>query len=472
MRTLRGQFILSHILPFLVILPLAGIILLYLVEAQVVLVDLSHDLQERATLIAEAVARQPDALANSESARRFLAEIGPLTEGDVYLMDADGRVLAAESDIAPNANLAGDVNPASGAARTTRVSISRSLTEQTGEAVVPIIDINEQLIGLVGVRESISGVAAAFGPLRRLVAYTVLGGMALGALAGYWLAGRLARPIGRASASVAAIAAGEPADPLPIEGPRELRRLSESVNVLTGRLRALEEMRRRSFANIVHELGRPLGAVLAAVQVLRGDAGADPAVREELLAGVHKELVGMEPLLDDLSQLHADAVGRRRLDRATVAISPWLVGVLPPWREAVTAKGLSWAAEIPDDLPAADIDPARMAQVVGNLLSNAIKYTTGGGVGVSATADGREIRIAVADTGPGIPPNEQAHVFEPFYRGTTPTRTTEGLGVGLSIARSLTEAHGGRLTLESAPGRGSVFTIHLPRKEESERLGD
>ncbi|HMT21058.1 MAG TPA: hypothetical protein PKE20_07420, partial [Promineifilum sp.] len=74
----------------------------------------------------EAVARQPDALANSESARRFLAEIGPLTEGDVYLMDADGRLLAAESDVAPNADLAGD------GARTMRVSVSRSLTEQTG----------------------------------------------------------------------------------------------------------------------------------------------------------------------------------------------------------------------------------------------------------------------------------------------------------------------------------------------------
>lgn len=465
MRTLRGQFILSHVLPFLVILPLAGLILLYLVEAQVMLADLSDDLQERATLIAEAVARQPDALANSEAARRFLAEIGPLTEGDIYLLDADGRVLATESGATPDADLVG------GAARTTRVAVSHTLTQQDGEAVAPVIDINEQLIGLVGVRESISGLAAAFGPLRRLVAYTVLGGMALGALAGYWLAGRLARPIGRASASVAAVAAGEPADPLPVDGPRELRRLSESVNVLTGRLHALEEMRRRSFANIVHELGRPLGAVLAAVQVLRSDAGADPAVREELLAGVHKELAGMEPLLDDLSQLHADATGHRRLDRATVAMSLWLTGVLPPWREAALAKGLSWVAEIPDDLPEADIDAARMAQVVGNLLSNAIKFTTSGGVAVSAAAGAREIRIAVADTGPGIPPEEQARVFEPFYRGATPARTTEGLGVGLSIARSLAEAHGGRLTLESAPGRGSVFTIHLPRNEEEiERL--
>lgn len=460
MRTLRGQFILSHILPFVVILPLAGLILLYLVEAQIMLADLAGDLEERASLIAEAVAQQPEMLAGSDAARGFLAEIGPLTEGDVYLLDAGGRVVAAEPGAAPEPALAGDPG------RTARVSVSRTLTAQTGEAVAPVIDINEQIVGLVVVRESISGLAAAFGPLRRLVSYTVLGGMALGVLVGYWLAGRLARPVGRASASVAAIAAGAPAEPLVATGPRELRRLAESVNVLAERLRALEEMRRRSFANIVHELGRPLGAVLAAVQVLRGDAGSDPAVRQELLAGIHKELAGMEPLLDDLSQLHADATGLRRLDRARVAMSPWLAGVLPPWREAAAAKGLSWVAEIPDDLPEADIDGARMAQVVGNLLSNAIKFTTSGGVAVSAAADMHEVRLAVADTGPGIPAEEQAHVFEPFYRGTIPARTTEGLGVGLSIARSLTEAHGGRLTLVSAPGRGSVFTIHLPRSEE------
>jgi signal transduction histidine kinase len=118
--------------------------------------------------------------------------------------------------------------------------------------------------------------------------------------------------------------------------------------------------------------------------------------------------------------------------------------------------------EIPDGLPEANIDPQRLAQVVGNLLSNAVKYTESGGVAVSAATGDGEIRIAVADTGPGIPPDEQRRVFEPFYRGQTPQRTTEGLGVGLSIARSLTDAHGGRLTLDSAPGRGSVFTIHLP----------
>ena len=456
MRSLRGRFVLSHILPFLVIFPLAGLILLYLIEAQVMLVHLSDDLQERVTLIAAAVAQQPETLTNGPAAEEFLAEIGPLVEGEIYLMQADGQVIAAKLTDAPS-----DPPAVAADSGTVYVSVDNGLLAQEGEALAPVIDVNEQIIGLVGVHESLGGLASSFNRLRGLVLLTIMGGTVLGALFGYALARRLERPIGRTAAAVAGIATGDQTQPIPPEGPAEVQRLAAAVNSLTARLQALEEMRRRSFANIVHELGRPLGAVLAAVQVLRGDAGGDPAVRAELLAGVHKELTAMEPLLDDLSQLHADATGRRRLDRRTVDVAGWLTGILPPWREAAAAKGLGWAVEIPPDLPPADIDAPRMAQVVGNLLSNAIKYTATGGVAVSATAGDGAIRIAVADTGPGIPAAEQAQVFEPFYRGAA-ARTTEGLGVGLAIARSLTEAHGGRLTIDSAPGRGSVFTIDLP----------
>lgn len=460
-RTLRGQFILSHILPFALILPLVGLVILYLVEAQIILTDLSATLEERAALISEAVARQPEILADQQGAARFISDMSALTDGDIYLLDANGDLIASDGDPAgvPDTTLIDEMVQSPG---TVRVATSYGIAMQEGEALAPVIDIDEQLIGIVAVRESISGLAAAFGPLRRLVGLTILGGMALGLAVGYGLAGRLARPIGRAASAVGDIARGEQTSLLPPDGPIELRRLAESVNALAERLRALEEMRRRSFANIVHELGRPLGAVLAAVDVLRGRAGDDPEVRAELLAGVHTEITALTPLLDDMSQLHANATGNLRLDRRPVLISDWLHETVMPWREAVGAKGLGWVVEIPAGLPEANIDPQRLAQVLGNLISNAVKYTDSGGIAVSAAAGDGEIHIAVADTGPGIPPDEQRRVFEPFYRGQTPQRTTEGLGVGLSIARSLTEAHGGRLTLDSAPGRGSVFTIHLP----------
>lgn len=461
MRKLRDQFILSHILPFLLVMPIAGLVILYLVEAQVLLGDLSADLEARASLIAEAVALQPELLADRPAAEQFAREAALRAGAQVYLLDPAGNVVAAAPAPAepPDSGL---VAESLAAPEGTRVKVSYTIAGQEGEAIA-VVDINEQIVGLIGVRESITGLADSFSPLRRLVLLTIILGMATGALIGYRLAGKMAQPISRTVNAVEQIAAGTTTSPLPDEGPLELRRLAEAVNTLAARLQSLEEMRRRSLANIVHELGRPLGAMKAAVQVLRGPSGEDAAVREELLGGVEHELSGMEPLLNDLLQLHAEAGGERRLDRRVVNLSEWLNEVLPPWREAVTATGLDWVADIPPDLPEASIDAPRMAQVVGNLLSNAVKYTTSGGVAVFATADDREVKISVADTGPGIAPGEQGRVFEPFYRGTTPQRTTEGLGVGLAIARGLAEAHGGRITLESAPGRGSVFTVYLPR---------
>jgi signal transduction histidine kinase len=168
-------------------------------------------------------------------------------------------------------------------------------------------------------------------------------------------------------------------------------------------------------------------------------------------------------LLDDLAGLHDQVLGTLELNRQPTALSEWLAGTLPPWRESVQAKGLKWVAAIPPNLPTADVDPDRLAQVVGNLLSNAIKYTPPKGtVSLDAGAEGEEAWIRVSDTGPGIGPEEQGRIFAPFYRSQPGRRFPQGMGLGLSIAFSLAAAHGGRLELDSAPGQGSRFTVWLP----------
>ena len=129
------------------------------------------------------------------------------------------------------------------------------------------------------------------------------------------------------------------------------------------------------------------------------------------------------------------------------------------------ARELHWETVIPRDLPAAEIDADRVAQALGNLVSNAIRYTpTGGKVAVAARAQGLEAVIAVSDTGPGIPPEEQEMVLTPFCRGHRARRFPQGMGLGLTIARDIMTAHGGRLEIESSPGAGSRFTLRLPLK--------
>jgi signal transduction histidine kinase len=217
-------------------------------------------------------------------------------------------------------------------------------------------------------------------------------------------------------------------------------------------------------ANIVHELGRPLGALRAATQALLAGAANEPALRDELLTGIDQEIQRLQRLLDDLTGLRDQVIGAVHLTLQRVTLGEWLAEVLAPWQAAAQAKGLLWRADIPPDMPELAIDPDRLGQALGNLLSNAIKYSpVAGSVCVEAGADESQAWIRVIDNGPGISIEDQARIFAPFERGNQPRRFPQGMGLGLTIARELVEAHGGRLDLESAPGRGSRFTLQLPR---------
>jgi signal transduction histidine kinase len=156
-------------------------------------------------------------------------------------------------------------------------------------------------------------------------------------------------------------------------------------------------------------------------------------------------------------------LGTVNLELQPLSISGWLPTVLAPWREAAQAKALHWKTDIPPDLPNLEADRDRLAQAVGNLLSNACKFTPPGGqVSVTAGTESGSIWIRVDDTGPGIPPAEQERIFTPFFRSQTSPRFPEGMGLGLSIARDLVAAHGGRLEVQSTLGVGTQFTIWLP----------
>ena len=136
---------------------------------------------------------------------------------------------------------------------------------------------------------------------------------------------------------------------------------------------------------------------------------------------------------------------------------------LRTWGEAAINKKLDWQVNIPAGLPEVQGDPDRLGQALGNLVSNAIRYTPGGGkVQVSAVQQQDCVEICVEDSGPGIALDEQKRIFQPFYRGKAARRFSDGMGLGLPIARDLVEAHGGALRLESTPCKGSRFLIDLP----------
>ena len=467
LRTLRQRSILSHILPVAISVPLMGMALIYVLESQVMLDSLSTDLRGQALLAAQNAQQRPGMWQDSSQAQAFVAEMSKSVEARVMVLDPGGRLLASSDpadggQVGQQLQIDGWAGVVAGEPKTQTAYSQRTQTEIV-DALAPVMGQDQRVVGVVRLSHRLITVTERFLRLRYVITGIMLGGLVLGAVAGLFLALELERPLQQVNEAVSRLARSEQTTPLPERGPQELAQLEHSVNVLVQRLHSLEQARRQLLSNLVHELGRPLGALDAAIQALLGRSGRDGAIRQELLEGMHGQVGRMRRLLDDLVGLHGQVLGTLELDRRPTSVGELLASSLPAWREAARAKGLHWEASVPDDLPALEVDPDRLGQALGNLLSNAVKYTPPGGtVSAAAGVEKDAVWIRVGDTGPGIAAEEQERIFTPFYRSQREGRFHQGMGLGLSIARSLVAAHGGWLEVESAPGAGSRFTIWIP----------
>ncbi len=467
MRSLRVRLIVSHVLPLMIVIPLVGVALTYLLETQVLLAGSSNELELQAALVADAAAQNPQIWYSPLQASAFVSQVGGRLSARMMMLSADGTLLAT-NDTAFRDQL-GEILDVPGLRETVlsqqalRVDYGERPGTGAAEVLMPVIGPTYQVIGVIRLTDPLSSVYARFPRTRTLILWVLGGGTLVGIVVGWLLAIELARPLRRATQAVSQMAEGHPLAELPEQGPNEVRMLLRAFNALTEQRRELEKSRKRLLANLVHELGRPLGALLSATQALAGGADQNPDLRAELLDGMEGQMQLMGRLLDDLTRLYDQTLGPLELERRPVALSALLTQALTTWREAAQEKGLRWQADIPDDLPELSLDADRIAQALGNVVSNAVKYTPPGGeVTISAGTEEAEVWIRVRDTGVGIPPEEQARIFEPFYRGSTSRRFPQGMGLGLSIARDLLVAHGGRIEVESTPGVGSTFTLWLP----------
>ncbi len=467
MRSLRARLLLSILLPVLIIVPVTAWVLNYLLQTQVVVAGISNELVRQAVLVADLGSATVEVWQDPGQARSFVARVSPRLSAKLMLLDPEGRLIVS-SDPA-DASRAGTLLPMPDlqeliASQQPRVVYNQS---QITDVIVPAVTPSGRLIGFVRLSNPLAGLYARSEQLGRLTLYVVGGGILAGLVLGGLLSRSLERPLRKASAAVYGLANGQTdLAPLKEEGPAEVRRLITAFNTLAEKLKASEQSRQRMLANMVHELGRPLGALLSATQALRGGAVEERALRNELLEGIEREITLLQNLLNDLVRVDEGAEALE-LQRERVQTGRWLPLILRTWEEAALQKGLGWSLEVPEGLPEVEIDPQKMAQAVENLVSNAVRYTPAGGrVRVSAGREGGGLVIRVCDSGAGIAPEEQERVFQPFYRGSSARRFSEGMGLGLTIARDAARAHGGELSVESTPGKGSCFRIMLPLPAE------
>jgi two-component system phosphate regulon sensor histidine kinase PhoR len=232
-------------------------------------------------------------------------------------------------------------------------------------------------------------------------------------------------------------------------------------------LRRLESLRRDFVANASHELRTPIAAVRSATETLQFGALEDRAAATRFVDIIERNAQRLQSLVEDMLELSKLESNEFKLKRERVELQRVVPIVLALFRERADKKGVRLTAELPLAMPAIEGDPRAIEHVLSNLVDNAVKYCPGGAriLVTAAEIDGR-VRLVVADTGGGISAEHLPRVFERFYR-IDPGRSRElgGTGLGLSIVKHMVEAMRGKVSVESVVGKGSTFTISLPRAE-------
>ncbi len=292
-----------------------------------------------------------------------------------------------------------------------------------------------------------------------LLAGALAAGIAL--VVARWLARGMTQPLRDMAAAAHRMETGDYSTRVRTRSRDEVGQLATAFNRMSAELENLEQSRRDLLANVSHELKTPITAIRAHLEnLLDGVEQPDPRTLQVMLAQTER----LGRLIEQLLELSRLESGELPLQREELALAPLVTRVLSEIDVARSDRGVAVDSELPDDLPFVDADPERVHQVLFNLLDNAVRFTpSGGAVTVSAHRHNGSVEVRVADTGAGIPQEHLPRLFERFYRAD-PARSREdgGTGIGLAIARSVVEAHGGHIHAESELGEGSVFTFDLP----------
>ena len=438
----------------------------------------SHDRRqslEQAAAALDAQLRAGGLAAASDSAR---ARAAAMTDSDLLIAGADGRVLAASSRSWRSAVVTLGANGEVGIAVTheTGVNAMRARLRMRG---APDLALHGPDGATLAHLYAVPAEHARGGDgrvLRRTAPFLVridrwLFGVVfavaiLTALLAGTLSRRVTRPIEALTAAARRMGAGDLTQRVPVSSSDEIGELAEAFNAMADAVARNEAARRGLVSDVAHELRTPLTHLRGRIEAMQdGLLAADDATLQSL----HDETLLLARLVDDLQDLALAEAGRLPLHREAVALAPAIDAAVAAVSATARERGVTLRTDVAASTPAADVDPARLAQVLRNLLTNALTHCREGGrVTVSAAAAGESVAIVVADDGVGIAAEHLPHVFDRFYRADPArSRASGNAGLGLAIVRQLAQAHGGSVAAQSRPGEGARFTVTLPAARPS-----
>jgi two-component system, OmpR family, sensor histidine kinase BaeS len=371
------------------------------------------------------------------------ADLGPALDAsrqiglDVEVLDNAGRVVAASPGFSRGA-----------------------LPVQTEPVIV-----RGRQVGSIAVRLTGAGLPAADGVLRSALWRAIAGAAGLAALlallAGLLVARRITRPVSRMIEVAQAMGHGDRAARVgEIRAPGELRELAATFDRMADSLARQDQLRRDVVADVAHELRTPVAVLQAGHEALL-DGVIDPSAAQ--LSSLRDEVLRLARLVEDLHTLAAAEAAALQLTLQPCDLAEIAETAVARMAGRYDAAGVTLERRLTPVSVLADA--RRMHQVITNLLGNALKFTPAGGqVTVEAGPAGSGARLCVADTGTGIPGDEQPRIFDRFWRGRQAAGVA-GSGIGLAVVAELVRAHGGRVTVTSVPERGTQMIVTLPRAD-------
>jgi signal transduction histidine kinase len=315
--------------------------------------------------------------------------------------------------------------------------------------------------------------ASSFQNSRNLFIGVAVAAIVLALLLGFVLSWSVIGPIQRINTRLAAIASGDFSGRVDVVNRDELGALGANVNRMNDELRRLySELEAASrhksefLANMSHELRTPLNAIIGFSQVLREEMfGKVNEKQAEYLDDIISSGNHLLSLINDVLDLSKVEAGQVELEVESFSLRDALERGVVMVRERATQDGVRIELAADPEVDVVEGDERRIKQVIFNLLSNAVKFTpAGGAVDVHAARVNGEVRISVADTGPGIAPGDHVRIFEEFQQTGAGLEQREGTGLGLALSKRLVELHGGRIWLESELSKGSTFVFTLPAR--------
>ncbi|WP_317303341.1 ATP-binding protein [Acidaminococcus timonensis] len=283
----------------------------------------------------------------------------------------------------------------------------------------------------------------------------------IGLVVSYFLSGNITRPLRQLSRAAEKIRQGELKQEVPVETRDEVGQLAAVFNQMSAELAVNENNRQELLANIAHELKTPLAILQGHLEsMLDGVEQSEP----DKLFSMQEEVMRLTRLVGDLRDLSLAQVHQLELHLQPMDLGEKTERAAEMLEPLLEEKNLHFVKELAPDLPLRQLDPDRLNQILYNLITNAIRYTTPGTAIVLKTeAAGKNVRLIIADEGPGIAPEDLPHVFEQFYRGDkSRNRALGGSGIGLSLAKSFVEAQGGSIRAENRKNGGAAFIVEFP----------